>query len=389
MQIAQTKKMKISSQKLFFFCLILSSLCSSCNNDGTGSNAAVEGDTLTANATLLTLVEVAEDIIAATVRNPWDSGKVLGRFLLVDRGLPEEKIPCLKNFQVIRVPVESALVFSSVHTAPLEELGASNLIKGVADSRYFTSDYIRSGIEDGSITDVGNSMSPSLEKIVSLSPQIALVSPYENSGHGILDKTGTVTIDMADYMETTPLGRAEWILLLGALTGRLEEAKTQYGKIQEQYKSLKDKVVNSSSRPQVLSEVPYSGVWYQPGGKSYMSCLIRDAGGEPLLNDDESSGSVQLDIANAFELGEKAEVWLIKSVGDMTGEDILSLTPLASGIKAFKDGNVWIADTSASTLYDDLAFHPEKILKDFVIIFHPEMAENENPTTYFKKLAVR
>lgn len=342
------------------------------------------GNILTHRAQLLTMVELPDSSIAVTIKNPWDTASVLGRYLLVDRNLPDDKIPEREGWKTIKVPVQSALIYSSVHTSPLEELGSAGMITGIADAAYFSSNYIRQNIEKGTITDVGNSMSPSLEKIVELSPEIAIVSPYENSGHGILDKTGTTVIDMADYMESTPLGRAEWIKLLGALSGKREMAEKIYLGIVEKYDSISNAALKINSEPLVLCELPISGVWYQPGGESYMSRLITDAGGRTLLKEDKNPGSVQLDIANVYDKGVNSEIWLIKATKELTGRDITDATALASEIKAMKTGNVWYVNTTSSNFYDELAFHPEKILEDFASVFHPEIFKNEK--RYFKKI---
>ena len=333
-------------------------------------NTELHGDTLTQQSDLLTLVRISDHCLAATIANPWDSTNCLGRYLLVENGTAPEIAS--DEWTVINVPVKSALVYSSVHTSPLEEIGAKEIIKGVADSQYFHSSFILDGINKGNIKDIGNSMSPSLEKIIDLSPEIAIVSPYENSGHGLLDKTDINVIDMADYMESTPLGRAEWILLLGALSGKLAEASAIFDGVKTKYLSLCDSVSHLSPTVKVLCEMPYNGIWYQPGGNSYMARLIKDGGGQTILKNNDSPGSVQLDISNAYEKGADADVWIIKAEKDLTRDDILSSTSLADRIHALQSGNVWFVNTNTTNFYDELAFHPEKILQDYAAMFHPE-----------------
>lgn len=373
------------------FAVTVASMIWMCGCSGSGSGSGIElteADTLTEEATLLTLIQLSDGITIAEVADPWDNTRTLASYILIDRDIESPDPSLTDGHTVIRTPVESALVYSSVHTSAIEELGASQVIKGVADGRYFVSDYIRKGLNAGTIVDVGNSMSPSLEKIVELSPDIVMTSPYQNAGHGVLDKAGVAVVDMADYMEPTPLARAEWILLVGALTGKLEEAKNVYRQVTENYNSLKKSSSERGAmdyRPLVLTEIPYGGVWYQPGGCSYAANMIKDAGARTLTEDDNSTGSVQFDIANVYESGEAADIWLIKSTGSLSKRDILSELPLATGFKSFNEDEIWIADTEEVPLYDDLAFHPDRVLSDYVAIFTGK-AKSGKPLRYFKRV---
>ncbi len=343
------------------------------------------GDTLTTQAELLTMVDHGNGIIGVTVTNPWDKSQVLSRYLLVDTTVTQGDVTKVEGYTTVLVPVNSAIVYSSVHTSAFEELDATDAVTGVADATYFRSPEIRRRLADGRIADIGNSMSPSLEKIIELSPEVAIVSPYENSGQGILDKTGITIINMADYMESTPTARAEWILFVGALTGNLKQAQKMYTETVSRYNMYKGNAALFDYKPLVITELPYSGVWYQPGGASYMATLIRDAGGRPLLADDTNAGSVQLDIANVYNLGGQADVWLIKSDRPLSLADISSVSPLMSKIKAFSDGEVFVANTSEVNLYDDLAFHPDRVLGDYIYALHGLKVTQTDEPEYFRK----
>ena len=345
-----------------------------------------EADTLTVHSELLTLVRLNEGITLVEIKNPWKPEEKLNSFLLVDKEVDVNDLPSVADYRKITVPVKSALVYSSVHMAPLIEIGSEDVITGIADLEYISDNTIRKRISDGQIVDIGNSMSPSLEKIIALSPQIALISPYQNSGHGVLDNTNIEVIDMADYMETTPLGRAEWIKLLGLLTGKYEKTDSIYNEISERYDNIKHKTAShfdSKTRPLVITEIPFNGVWYQPGQKSYMATLIHDAGGRTLDVGEQTNGSVQLDIATVLNKGANSDIWLIKTTQNLNHiKDLEQILPSASLIKAYRDKNVWYCNTTESNLYDDLAFHPELILTDFVnIIF----GDNASQNRYFVK----
>lgn len=390
--VTKTMKMAINKRRswrtlIWVYVAVSSLLTVSCSR----SNIVTDDSSLTSTvdvvtyANLLAIYPQPDGSMAVEIHNPWDTTQILQRLYLVNKECGKQRVP--EGYTLVRVPIRNALVYSSVHTSPIEELGATDVISGVADGEFFSSPEMRSRLDSNRIVNIGSSMSPSLEKIMSLSPEIAIVSPYQNSGHGILDKSGVTVIDMADYMETTPVGRAEWILLLGALTGHYDKAKAIFESVVADYDSYRTLASESGSCPTVLLEVPYSGVWYQPGGKSYMAALIRDAGGVPLLDNDSRTGSVQMDIASVYNMGHNADIWLIKTTDNLTMADIASLTPLADGIKAFATGNVYIADTSEIPLYDDMAFHPERVLKDHISIFHPELLPSFVPKYYHQATA--
>ena len=369
---------------LFIFvsqcCIIIFSV-TGCTRKGYVAIDCPEGDTLTHHAHLLTLIDYKNGVIEAELYNAWNDKVEPIRYLLVDSGVQEDNIPFIHGAKIIKVPINSALVFSSVHTTPLEEIGAGNIIKGIADAEYFHSHFIQNELQKGRIKNVGNSLSPSLESIIELTPDVALVSPYENSGHGILDKAGTEVIDMADYMESTPLARAEWIKFLGVLTGKRHVADSIFNKVEIDYKNIADSKSYQEHKYSVLTETPVGNIWYQPGGQSYFGALIQDAGGKTLFSDDNKTGSIQLDVETVIEKAQNAEIWIIKSSGPLSKSDLLEAIPMAKEIPAFKQNNVWYVNTSLTDFYDTLAFHPEKILEDFSKIFQP--ADNESTETKF------
>ena len=68
-------------------------------------------------------------------------------------------------------------------------------------------------------------MKPDIERIIDLRADAILLSPFENSGgYGRLEQIGVPIIECADYMETSALGRAEWMKFYGLLYGKEHEA---------------------------------------------------------------------------------------------------------------------------------------------------------------------
>lgn len=373
--------------KIFALFLSLSAtgfLLGSCGGSSRASGDHAKGDTLTSVSSLLTLVDCG-DYVVADVKNPWDSTRLLHRYIL----LPDSvSVPdALPEGTLVRTPLKNSLVYSGVHAGAVRELGAIGAVKGVADAAYFTMAEIGEGLRDGSVTDVGSSMSPDVEKVTVLGPDAILASPYQNSSYGVIESLGIPIIECADYMEFTPLGRAEWIRLLGELYGRRAEADSIYRQVEHDYSELASRVASVTSRPKVITERVMNGVWFVPGGRSYMSRLITDAGGFNPWEGTTDAGSLQLDFSSVFDKAYDADIWLIRNYGPgLTLSELKNSYALNSRLKAFEKGDVYVADTSVSTLFDDFPFHPEKLLREYILLFHGPDYAGADTTQYYKRI---
>lgn len=365
------------------YILIATMLLCSCRGGSSSCEGTVKGDTLTAEASLLTIVD-CNDYTIADIINPWDTTQLLARYILIDRHSPTPAgIP--KGI-VVKVPLQSSVVYSSVHARAIEELGASEAITGVCDAQYYKLPFVVDRLRQGKIADCGNSTAPSVERIVELSPEAILTSPFQNAGHGAIEQLHIPIIECADYMENTPLARAEWIKLLGELYGNRVAADSVYTSVAARYRQLAQSVAFVSTRPMVISEMLTDGVWYVPGGRSYAARLFADAGAAYPWSDNNSTGSLQLDFSAVYDRAHDADFWLIKTFGNnLTLSELKTANPLNARIKAFADKGVFAANTSACDLFEDFPFHPELLLHEYINIFHPGVLP-DSTLRYFRRL---
>lgn len=151
-----------------------------------------------------------EDFTEVSIRNPWDTLKTLQKYILVPK---DKELPTgLPEGTIVRTPISNALVYSTVHNSLIAELGAIDAIGGVCNARYVNDDEIKDRLKSGRIADCGVSMSPNLERIIKLHPQVIMLSPFENNDkYAKVGELGIPVIECADYMETSALGRAEWV----------------------------------------------------------------------------------------------------------------------------------------------------------------------------------
>lgn len=374
-------------KKIYFLLMSALALFAAVSCGGSAERMTEGGDTLTARSALLTLVDHGT-YVTAEIADPWNDGKLLAAYALVGRdSVVPENIET--GYTVVRVPLSRSIVYSSTNTGVLGELDALEAVAAVADGNYYSpSDTVSRLIGEGRIRDIGNSMSPDPEAIVEVSPDAVIVSPYENAGHGVLDLMGVPVIDFADYMETTPLGRAEWVLFLGELYGRRDNARELYTRVCGDYEALRDKVAEAElPKPKVLTETLTSGIWYVPGGRSYMARMLSDAGADYPWSDDSSTGSLQLDIASVIDRAADADIWISRTYGALRGREALcDITPLSRQFKAYETGRLYNCDTSVSPIFNDIAFHPERVLRDFIMIFHPGLIDDGEGMRYYKQI---
>lgn len=363
-------------------------LLSACGGGSKTSSLQAEGDTIRMKYSSLLQIVKHADYTVVTIRNPWDTLKVLHTYLLADREktLPEH----LPEGTVVRTPLQKSVIYSSVHCSLWSELDELKGIGGVCGLEYIKLPQIQEGCRNGSIVNVGNSMNPDIERIIDLRPDAILLSPFENSGgYGRVGKLNIPIIECADYMETSALGRAEWMRLYGLLLGKEAQADSLFAGIEKEYLTLTQQVKSQNlKRPTVISEMKNSSAWYIPGGNSTMGRLYQDAGADYVFAYLSNSGSVPLAFETVFDRGGNADIWLIKynQPQDKTYSELERDYAPYARFKAFQDRKVYGCNTDHVPFYEESPFHPELLLKDLIKIFHPELLPDYD-LKYFSNLA--
>lgn len=391
-------------------------LMAACQGGKTAAADAEAGDTLEMKyAKLLTIVkhgdgeecsDAAEGIdyqyAEAIIANPWKAGTILHRYILIPKGKEGDKTVAMLarrrstgarcTTDTVRTPLESNLVFTAPHCQLLTELGCQNAITGVCDKDYINIPDIKSRAQADAkvahpIMDCGSSMQPDIERIIALHPEALLISPFENSGgYGKLDKLRIPVIETADYMETSPLGRAEWIKLYGLLLGS-SKADSLFSAIEKEYLQLKAEAAKLPLGLSILTERKTGNVWYVPGGKSTMGILLRDAHARYIFADDTHSGSLSMSPEQIIAKGNQVDVWAFKYFGGnaLTKQDLLAEYQGYQALKAFQTGTVYEIDTSCEPYFELTSFHPEILLREFIVLSHPEAGDKFGKLRFYKK----
>ena len=393
-------------------------LMAGCQGGKTAAADAEAGDTLEMKyAKLLTIVKhgdgeeasgAAEGVdyqyAAALVSNPWKTGTMLHRYILIPKGEEGDKTVAMLakrrstgarcTTDTVRTPVERSAVFIAPHCQLMYELGCQQAIRGVCDLDYINIPDVKKRVaSSGStsaqnpIVDCGSSMAPDIERIIALKPEAILVSPFENSGgYGKLDKLHIPIIEAADYMESSPLGRAEWMKFYGMLFGNEEgksngisgscepKADSLFSKIEKEYLKLKAEAGKLPKGLSILTERKTGNVWYVPGGQSTIGILLKDANARYIFSDDQHSGSLAMSPEQILAKGKLVDVWAFKYFGGapLSQAQLLQEYDGYKALAAFSQGNIYQVDTSTVPYFELTSFHPELLLREFIILAHGE-----------------
>ena len=372
--------------------ILLTGLLVSCGGRQTTASQEA-GDTVSLKyATQLSIVRY-QDYTEVTVKNPWKEGKILHRYLLVPDSIEPQDIPLTSPHSpltstIVRTPLRRSVMFTTVHCAMLMSFGCEHSIAGVADLKYIKIPWIQEQVKAGHIMDVGEGMSPMVEKIIDQRPDALFLSPFENSGgYGRLEEIGIPIIECAEYMEPSPLARAEWLRFYGMLFGCEQKADSLFAVVDSSYNALKGLFTVDSLQPSVLLDKVTGSVWYVPGGRSTIGQMIQDAGGNYPWADDDHSGSVSLPFEAVLEKAGEADVWLFRysSDHDITPGELLSEHHGYNQFKAFRSGEMYGCDVERSLFYEESPFRPDWLLGDYIHILHPN-TPNLPPLRYYKKV---
>lgn len=374
-------------RKLFFLLYLF--LVESC----TVSNTVQ--DTLSSEsryASLLQIESLDQGMTLCRITNPWKPEETIKQYLLVPKAYDEFNNENEHDIEqrygtceVIRTPLTHIALSSSCHGYLLSQLDAIDNIAVFLDAEYVAYSETKYRIETQQIINGGSSLAPNIETIISQQCDAIWFTPFENASTGNIEILPITKICCADYMEASPLGRAEWMRFYGRLVDKAEQADSLFALVESNYTEIKDNVdrssvTNADSSHMLFSELPYQATWYVPGGQSTMGIMYRDAGYRYAWADDSHSGSLALSAEVVLEQAQDADYWLIKYISDhdYTIGDLVAQNEYYGQFKATKDGNVFGCNTRYSDFYDVMPFRPDLLLNEL---------QNLGNGTYFKRLS--
>ena len=295
--------------------------------------------------------------------------------------------------EIITVPVRKVILMSTTYLPMVSILGDEESIKGVSGTGFIFDNKIRSRVSEGLIHDVGYEENLNKELIFRLAPELIIAYGVGSEAAGNfrkLQESGIKIFFNADYLENSPLGRAEWIKVFGLLFGKEKRADSVFNILENNYKEIKS-YVNSrvDSRPSVMLGLPYRDSWFISPGNSFIGNLIEDAGGNYIWKDMKADFSLPMSFENVYINASKADFWLNTGNAQRL-DDIISVDPRLAYFNSVQKGNLFnnnkrISEGGGNDFWESGILHPDIILKDIASILHPGLYPDYEPF-YYKKL---
>ena len=331
-------------------------------------------------------VEYHEGYIILTVYEPWPGATETIRYVLLERG----KTPPdgFREENIIETPLQSCVSTTTVNLVFMKELGVLATLIGQGGKRYV---YDPSpSVED--LPEIGTGADLDLEKLLELSPEVIFAYSYSSSERDVLyqlQRMGLKVVLMSEYLENSPLGRAEWVKFLSFFFDRTSEAEKIFHRVSQRYDELADMGRSMDKKPVIFSNMAYNGVWYVPGGGNWVAQLFRDAGGEYPWSGDPSEGSLALDLETVLMNASNADVWLNPG-GCETLEDLKDVDDRYALFRSFRTGEIYnhskrVDSRGGNDYHQRGVLHPEEILEDLLAILHPQLFPGHR-LMYYKKL---
>lgn len=373
--------------KIIYILFAIAFLCSSCNDkkkQTTVNRLNVETDST------LIKIKYAKGLVInyqnncrlVDISDPEGKNETVYHYALVSKGQSREGIP--KDYTIIETPVEKIICMTTLQLSNFIKLDALDRIVGMPSTHYLFNEKMKQRIKDGKTARIGIEGSFDSELILSLDPELILVSPFKRGGYESIKELDIPLVCFLGYKETTPLGQAEWIKFTAMLLGMEDRANTLFDTIEKQYNELLSLTASIKKKPVILSGEMRSGNWYVVGGKSYLAQQFRDAGAKYFLEDNNETGGINLDFETVYAQGADADYWrlLVSHTGNYSYDALKQSDARYSDFKAFKDKKVVYCNLRQKPFYENTPVEPEIVLADLIKAFYPDLLPNYQPVYY-------
>ena len=375
--------MKIHNRPLFSFLFLGVILCFiSCNTDEKKSQNTIQK---TSSKSLIKYargfdIQVFDGYKKLIIKSPYPDAEQYQEFILVS-----DKKRDFDGKNKIEIPVKNLVATSTTHIPMIEILEESESLAGFPNTDFISSKKTRARIASGKVAELGNEQDFNTEVLISLQPDVMVAFSMGKSTklYNNIEKNGIPVIFNGDWLEDSPLGRAEWIKLFGAIYNKDALADSIFNTIEREYLSAKKLALNSETKPQIMSGVLYKDKWNLPAGESFTAELYRDANVDYIWNDTEGQGSLVLGFEAVYDKAEKADLW-IGSGYFTTLEELSGANKHYEQFSSFQNGEVYSFSKRRSEhggveYFEFGPLRPHIVLKDLIKVAHPELLPGYEP----------
>ena len=326
-------------------------------------------------------VRYGDEITFLDINDPENKEAEQFHFALVDK---EYKGDIPEGYTRLNIPIETAICMTSLQLSNFLKLGIPEKVVGITSTRHLHNEKMNQQLKDGKTHKIGIEGNFDNEVIMAINPDVIFISPFKRGGYDAIRNVDIPMIPHLGYKELSPLGQAEWIKVIGLLTGNASLANSTFDGMESRYNGLKSKVDTVKNRPTVFSGEMRGGNWYAVGGKSFLAQLFRDAGGDYFLKDNNESGGVTLDYETVYTNAAHADYWRIVNSfdGDYSYNVLKEQDNRYTDFDAWKNHGVIYCNMKEVPFYESMPVEPEIVLADFIHVFHPEVLPDHKPTYY-------
>ena len=336
---------KVTSIVLVLYASMLIS-CHSGSNESADTASVLPPPSLELHYAEKLRIDYVQNVPRVRITEPFKGAEKSLTYYLIDK---KQAIPdSLTGANIIRTPVERFACTSTTHLPGLTLLKSADRLVGFPSLQFVSSPSIVSRIEAGEVAELGKDYSLNTEVVLEVNPELLMTFTLDGNYKHLapLSKAGIHTLVNADYLETTPLGRAEWIKLFGLLFDKTEMADSVFRMIETEYNRVKSDLSKAEVKPSVFNGIDYNGVWHMPGGDSWAAKFLEDANANYLWKDNDESGSLELSFEAVYDMAYEADVWLnVHSFNALA--DLSSADERYAAFKAFKTGMVFNSNLRA------------------------------------------
>ncbi len=367
-----------------------SSIPSSANTDVSTSFSENNSNRITLKYAKGFTVNTHKNYKILTIKSPWPKSTKNYNYVLISNQKNDVNVTQHYNHK-IKTPIKTIVATSTTHIPALELLGVEQTLVGFPGTDYISSKNTRQEIDNGGVRELGNIEGINTEVLLDLSPDIVVAFGVDGTNKSMetIMNAGIPVVYNGDWVEKSPLAKAEWIKFFGVLYNKEKEADSIFTAIERDYLKAKQIALKANNKPTVLSGALYKDIWYLPNGTSSEAQLIKDANANYLWSNTTGTGSIPLSFEAVFEKAKSTTLWLSPS-NYSSYEALEESNSHYSEFDAFKNKNIYtFANTKGATggvTYYELGMaRPDLVLKDIIKICHPELLKNYT-TTFFKPL---
>ncbi len=291
---------------------------------------------------------------------------------------------------VIEVPIRSLFTSSTTQLPALDILGVVDRLSGVAQHAFVTTESVRAMIDAGQLAEFAPTSAVDAEVVLAAQPDVLMTSGFWDDAYDVIQSAGTAIVHNGDWVESSPLGRAEWVKFVSLFFNREAEAEAWYQEVRSDYEAAKAVAAGVERRPTVHTGQVWDGAWYASGGQSYVARLLADAGADYVWADNDAAGSLKHDIETQLARASEAEFWLHAASWWASAAAALAEDARYGEFASMQNGNVWnptlaVNEQGGNDYFESGSVRPDLVLRDLIAILHPQLMP-DHEFVYYQRL---